>query len=74
MDIKQELKLIASEIGAIEARTNGWSIGTSLQEYLERVVNKILPPYLGYEFFFNFSGHIRHVFYEKGNPRNFVEY
>lgn len=70
MNIQEELQPIAKEIEKIANGCNGWNIGTTLQDYLQGEMKKILPPTIGYQFNFSTSGMTEHVFYETANQNN----
>lgn len=64
------LRPVWDKIVEVENKLNWGNIGTGLQMDLEAGIRPLLPAGVGYNFYFDMSGHTQHVFYEINNPEN----
>jgi hypothetical protein len=70
--IKEKLLPVWGKIFEVINSASGATIGTGLEQYLEESITPILPEGIDYDFMFNMSGQIQHIFFEKRNPSNAI--
>jgi hypothetical protein len=72
MDIRTKLEEVfpAIQQAEYEALSIDDYVGTGLQIELEKRMNAVLPPEIGYRYEFMFNGANAHVFFEKANRDN----